>query len=133
MDGSISGVAGWRFTTYYNMLQKSGRCCGCWVMCDIMRGNGSDNARAEEQTHVSDSRQGYAARNRSQEGTSCRRLAVQGVRQAVRRAAGCGDSQGEDHHRCARLLLAQTWMQERHDAQDECRILVRQVGEERQP
>ena len=34
MDGSISGVAGWRFTTYYNMLQKSSRCCGCWAMCD---------------------------------------------------------------------------------------------------
>ena len=38
MEGSISGVAGWRFTTYYNMWQKSSRCCGGWAMCDIMRG-----------------------------------------------------------------------------------------------
>ena len=27
MDGSISGVAGWRFTTYYNMWQNSRPIC----------------------------------------------------------------------------------------------------------
>ena len=37
MEGSVSGVAGWCFTTYYNMLQKFGGCCGGWAMCGIMR------------------------------------------------------------------------------------------------
>jgi len=93
---------------------------------------GPFDARAEEQIDVADSRQGYAAGDDRAEGASCERMAVQGVRQEVRRPARCGGSQGEDDHRHSRMLLASARLQGFDNAQDECRVLDGEVVEERQ-